>query len=521
MKRSRLLGLLLTLVLLLPIIAACGGDTGTAGTGATSGAGAGTGTEATAATGGTGTEATAATGTGGVTAATAETTPMAEATADGGAMTETATASTGAGMAETATTAAGAGGTSGGQTAAMPTVDWSKVEVEDGAQLRFGAAGNPTEQQIYIDGANRFQEAFPNVTLTFEPVNDYQTSMKAAMAGGTGPDVFLLDAELMGAFAPEGLLLPLDDTMQQAGLKTSDYYEPLIELYQQDGQTLGVPKDFNPVVLFVNDQMAQEAGVDPQNIKTWDDMKEAAQKMTKGEGPGKTYGVCLNSDILRSGAFIFQNGNEMIQDNKAVLNDPKAVQAIEFWKSFKDDGTGELYTEMGKGWCGEAFSGKNAGMVLEGGWLIPFMADPANGATDVKYTAVPLPKPEGGQDATWLFTNGFAANAKSQFPKAAAAAAVFLAGPENQQAVLQSGLAAPSLKALANDPFFQNDPNQQVLVAQGQNGRLADTLLGGPIKKGDVLKPINEAQERIFLGAQTVQEAMDQAAQEVDAVLAR
>lgn len=508
---------MLLLVLILPIIVACGGDNGAAGTGATAGAGANTGVEATA----TGAEAevTAASETEATTAPETEATAMTEATAttDAGTMTETTTA-TGAGTTETSTAAAGA---TGGETAAMPTVDWSKVEVEEGAQLRFGAAGNPTEQQLYIDGAERFQEAFPGVTLTFEPINDYQTSIKAAMAGGTGPDVFLLDGELMGAFAPEGLLLPLDDAMQQAGLQASDYHELLIELYQQDDQTLGIPKDFNPVVLFVNNQMAQDAGVDPNNIKTWDDMKNAAQSMTKGEGPGKTYGVCLNSDILRSGAFIFQNGNEMIQDNKAVLNDDKAVQAIEFWKSFKDDGTGELYTEMGKTWCGEAFSSQTAAMVLEGGWLIPFMADPANGATDVEYTAVPLPKPEGGQDATWLFTNGFAANAKSQFPKAAAAAAVFLAGPDNQQEVLKSGLASPSLKALANDPFFQNDPNQQVLVNQGQYGRLADTLLGGPIKKGDVLKPINEAQERIFLGAQPVKEAMDQAAQEVDAVLAR
>ena len=500
MRRGRIFALLLLLALTLPIIAACGGADG-----------GGAGTEPTAAVGDAEATAAPAAEVTAVPAAEVTEAPAAEATAA-----ETATGE----MTETATVGAAAGG-SGAESGAMQTMDWSKLEVEDGAELRFGAAGNPTEQQLYIEGAERFNQVFPNVKLTFEPIADYQTSMKAAMAGGTAPDVFLLDGELMGAFGPNGLLLPLDDAMSQVGMDASIFYEPLIQLYQMDGKTYGLPKDFNPVIVFVNNQMAEEAGVDPASITTWDAMKDAAKKMTKGEGPGKTYGVCLNSDILRSGAFIFQNGNPMIQDNKAVFNDEKGVEAIEFWKSFKDEGTGELYGEMGKGWCGEAFSGKTAAMVLEGGWLVPFMADPANGATDLEYTAIPLPIPEDGEQATWLFTNGFAANAKTQYPKAAAAAVLFLAGPENQQALIKSGLASPSITSLASDPYFTENQAAKVLVDQGQYGRLADTLLGGPVKKGDVLKPLNEAQERIFLGEQTVKEAMDQAAAEVDQVLSQ
>lgn len=528
MERRRLFGTVLLLALLLPIMAACGGGT-TSPT-------AGPATEATASSNGS----TAATTVTEATAAPAETMAPAETAAPamtemattGAAMGETATtgaamagetATTSAATGETATTgaamgeAATAGGTGDG---AASTVDWSKIEVEDGAKLRFGAAGNPTEQQLYIQGAERFNKQFPKAKLTFEPIADYQTAMKAAMAGGTAPDVFLLDGELMGAFGPENLLLPLDDAMKSAGVQASAYYDELIKLYQQDGKQLGIPKDFNPVVLFINNQMAKDAGVDPKNIKTWDDMKDAAKKMTKGEGPGKTYGVCLNSDILRSGAFMFQNGNPIIKENKAVFNDPKGIEALDFWNSFKKDGTGELYGEMGKGWCGEAFSGKNAAMVLEGGWLVPFMADPANGAQDVKYTAVPLPTPKSGKQATWLFTNGFAANAKTKYPKAAAAAVLFLTGMANQKALIPSGLASPSIKALASDPYFQQNEVARVLVEQGKNGQLADTVLGGPKKKGDVLKPLNDATASIFTGTAT-KDALDQAAQQVDEVLSK
>jgi multiple sugar transport system substrate-binding protein len=406
----------------------------------------------------------------------------------------------------------------GGQTAGTC---YKGLEVEPNATLRFQAAGNPTEQQLYIDGAKRFEEACPGVKLTFEPLNDYQTQMKAAFSAGTAPDVFLLDGELMGAFGPNNLLLPLDETMAAAGVSGGDYFEPTFTLYQQDGKTLGLPKDFNPLVVFINSDMATEAGVDPAAIKTWDQLKEAATKMTKGDGPGKTYGMCLNSDILRAGAFVFQTGNAFIADNKAVFNDENGVKAIEFWKSFKDDGTGALFGDLGKGWCGEAFASRNTAMAIEGGWIVPFLADAANGATDLKYTAIPLPIPDGGEQASWIFTNALAANAATQFPKAAAAAVLFLTGEENQKALIPSGLAQPSWKALASDAYYNDNAVAKTLVDAGNYGKLADSILGGPVKKGDVLKPLNEAMERIFLGTQTVPEALNQAATEVDTVLSK
>jgi len=470
------------LALFVPLLAACGGgtgDTGTAPTGAPSSG------EATSAPIG---EPTTSASTEPTTSAGAQ--PTTEA---GGAMTEGATA-----------------GASG---------DVTKIAVEDGAQLRFGASGNPTEQALYQQGADRFNQLFPNVKLTFEPLQDYQTTMKAAMAGATAPDVFLLDGELMGQFAPEGLLLPLDEAMTTAGVQPSDYYEPLIQLYQQDGQTYALPKDFNPLVLFINNDLAQQAGVDPAGIKTWSDWTSAAQKMTQGEGPGKTYGMCLNQDVLRIGAEMFQNGNSIIENSQAVFNQANGVAAVNFWYDFKESGTGVLFKDIGKNWCGEAFAGKNTAMAVEGGWLVPFMSDPNNNPDNLKYTAIPLPIPDGGQEASWLFTNGFAANAKTQYPNAAAAAVLFLTSFANQKAVLSSGLASPSLKVLADDPFFQGDPIQQVLVEQGQNGRLADTLLGGPVKKGDVLKAINDGMDRIFLSDEPAQAVLDEVSQSVNQIL--
>ena len=489
MSNKRIYGITLLLALILPILVACGGGGGTdTGTGASP-------------------AGDTAASPAGDTVASPEASPATDASP----------------AASPEASGSPAGGSSGAAGEAGQ-LDFTTLEVEEGAQLRFSAAGNPTEQQLYQSGAERFNELFKdkNVKMTFEPVpSEYETTITAGFAGGNAPDVFLLNGELMGNLASQGLLLPLDDTMQQVGREASDFYEPLLQLFQADGKTYGLPKDFNPLVMFINSGLAQEAGVDPASIKTWDDLKSAAQKMTQGEGAGKTFGMCLNPDILRYGANMFQNGNAIIENNEAVFNQENGVEALEYWKSYQDEGIGATSQEIGAGWCGEAFARQQVGMAMEGGWLVPFMADPQQGGQDVKYTAIPLPIPEGGEQATWLFTNAFAGSANTQYPKAAAAAVLFLTSEQNQEALIETGLAQPSLQALSNNSYYQENEVGRVLVEAGENGRVADTVLGGPQKKADVLRALNQAVERIFLGNTGVQESLDQAAQEVNQTLQR
>jgi multiple sugar transport system substrate-binding protein len=482
-KRVYLVTLLLALVL--PILAACGGDTGTTTT-ATSGAAS--------------------------PAASSAASPAASEAATSAA--SPAASASSAAEASPAATSGASGGTGA-------TLDFGKLQVEDGAQLRFLAPGNTTEQQLYTEASQRFNELFPNAKLSFEPVPaEYETTITAGFSGGNAPDVFLLNGQLMGTLAQQGLLLPLDDTMSQVGRQASDYYEPLIQLFQQDGKTYGLPKDFNPLVLFINNDLAQKAGVDPASLKTWDDLKSAAQKMTQGEGATKVYGMCLTPDIQRYGASILQNNNPIIENNQAVFNNEQGVQAIQLWKDMLDAGHAATYQDMSAGWCGEAFARQNAAMVVEGGWLVPFMADPQQGGQNVKYSAVPLPIPAGGQQSSLLFTNAFAANAQTKFPKAAAAAVLFLTSEQNQQALIPTGLAQPSLQSLASDPYFQENEVAKVLVQAGENGRVADAVFGGPVKKADVVRAINQSGiEAILVGGSDVKSALDQAAQEVNGLL--
>ncbi|HEU5097400.1 MAG TPA: extracellular solute-binding protein, partial [Roseiflexaceae bacterium] len=415
---------------------------------------------------------------------------------------------------EAAPTAAPA---AGGEAMAAP-----KIAVEDGAVLRVSSWGNPSEQKVNTDSFDRFKQLYPNITINYEPQPDqFQTKIKADFSGNTEPDVFYLDSSLMTALAPENLLLPLDDYLAEGGVKTDDYVGDLVSLFQQDGKTYALPKDQGSLALFINNDIAQKAGVDPASLKTWDDVTAAAKKMTSGEGPAKVYGMCVDRDIQRGGAFMLQNGNPIVENGKATVDQPTAVDAVNWWYGFKKDGTGQEAKEIGAGWCGEAFGKQQVAMAVEGGWLLPFMADSANGFQNVKFTAQPIPTPANGKQATLVFTNGWAASARTKYPKAAAALVLFLTSAANQKPILETGFALPTVKSLLNDPYFEQNPAAKVLAEAPSYGKVADLVFGGPAKKDDVIKPLNDAMERIFTGAQDVQTSLTQGAQEADAVLSQ
>ena len=161
-----------------------------------------------------------------------------------------------------------------------PEVDWSALEVEEGAVLTVSGWGDETEQQVVLDSIERFNEVFPDVEVNFEPIpSDFQTIMKANMAAGTAADVFYVDADLMTAFGRTGQLLALDEYMEAVGLSRDAYAPALLSMFTFEDTVYGLPKDMGSLGLVYIPRFFDEAEVDyPTADWTWDDMMEAAKK---------------------------------------------------------------------------------------------------------------------------------------------------------------------------------------------------------------------------------------------------
>ncbi|MEO6458708.1 MAG: hypothetical protein ABIO92_10645, partial [Chloroflexia bacterium] len=129
--------------------------------------------------------------------------------------------------------------------------------------------------------------------------------------------------------------------------------------------------------------------------------------------------------------------------------------------------------------------------------------------------AAPLPQSNKGGKGNLLFTNGYSASAGTKFPKAAVALVAFLAGTENQGAVLRSGFALPTIKGFEGDAYFKDHPVDAALF---------DSLNYGTVhyfgkNHGKILDSITNALKSVYSGASDSKTALDNAASEINDLL--
>ncbi|HET6262443.1 MAG TPA: sugar ABC transporter substrate-binding protein, partial [Chloroflexia bacterium] len=391
-----------------------------------------------------------------------------------------------------------------------------KIEVESGATLRVSGWGNPSEQQVTRDMLDRFTQVYPDVKINYEPIpDDYTTKLKTQISGGSEPDVFYVDAVLADELIDSNKLLKLNDSMTAAGVNKSDYYDTLINIFSRGEDVYGLPKDFGTLATFYNTALVKSA---PKENWNWNDFKAWAAENTSGTDPNsKVYGTMLLPDNARWLAFALANGVKIVKDdNTTDINSPEAIEALDFYYGMVKEGVAAGSAEdLSVGWPGEAFGKERIASALEGGWMVPFLADPQGGYEGVKYTAVALPQSNKGGKGNLLFTNAYSASANSKFPKAAAALVLFLAGPENQGAVLRSGFALPTIKGFEGDAYFNDHPVDAVLFESLDYG----TVHYFGKNHGKILDSINNALKSVFSESADSKTALDNAASEINELL--
>jgi len=413
-------------------------------------------------------------------------------------------------------------GTTAPEATEAPAVDEPVVEqpvdqgacplaVEEGAVITFSGWGDEAEQQVYRDSIERFKSICPGVTVNYTPVpSDFQTKMKAQMAGGSAPDVFYIDDQLMTAFAPSEQILALDELMAEAGVSTDDFISSLMPIYQQNGKTYALPKDWGSLGLVYIPKAFADAGIEePTADWTWEDVRAAANTIAE---KGNYGGFCMGSDWARFIPFALSYGGSFATSDytTATLDSPEVLDAATFVADMFEEGSLVRPVDLSTGWCGEAIGLEAVAMTTEGGWMVNTMK---NTYPDVEWKAVEIPAGP-VKKADVIFVNGIGVNAATEYPRAAAAFLFYVTGYDNQAEIVKTGFAYSTHPEQADLIVDENDK----AIAQG--GLLPDSVVAfwGP-NTGKVNDAVSQALERVFLGDQSVEEAFAQAQTEAQAVL--
>lgn len=117
----------------------------------------------------------------------------------------------------------------------------------------------------------------------------------------------------------------------------NDYVEPVLEdfvssrfeIYSKDGEYYGVPTHVGAVVMYYNEKIMSEAGVDIEAIETWEDYVEAGKQVVENTEAMMTT-VDTGHD-MQLWSLTSQQGADFINDaGEVVLDEKPVVDSLEF-----------------------------------------------------------------------------------------------------------------------------------------------------------------------------------------------
>jgi len=325
-------------------------------------------------------------------------------------------------------------------------------------EITVWAMGTEGEKLSVLADAFMKENPDAKVTITPVPWDGAHNKLSAAIAGQQTPDVTMLGTTWIGEFAKTGAL----DVVPPDFVDKADFFPGAWETGVVDGTSYSVPWYVETRLLYVNKAVAEKAGV-TEAPKTWDELKQAVKDLqAKG---GAKWGTYLQPG--QQGAwqtvmpFVWQNGGDIYDGSKFTLDTPEVTEALEYYKSFYDEGLStkdrlrEGETEP------KVLSGEIASFV-SGPWHIALL-DELGGKG--KYDLWPMPS--GAGDATSFIGGSNMSVFKNTKNRDAAWKFVsYLMRPDVQVKWYQTVSDLPSVQAAWDDKALADDPQLKVFGDQ-------------------------------------------------------
>lgn len=222
-------------------------------------------------------------------------------------------------------------------------------------EVDFWYSGGKTAVKVVqdiVDDYNKFQDTYFVKTVTQADYSETYEKLQAAIAGNVAPDVVLLESDSARGLSDKNLVVDLSEKMKKDNdFNEDDYVSTFFEQGKDDNDKIfGIPAYGTTQVLYYNKNAFNKAEIDPNNIKTWQDLAQAASKI-KNDGE-YTYGwePMWGADNLID-ASLSNGGTIFSDDGKKVTINSK--EWVEVWSNFEkwihDDKTMAIHSG-GQGW---------------------------------------------------------------------------------------------------------------------------------------------------------------------------
>jgi multiple sugar transport system substrate-binding protein len=347
----------------------------------------------------------------------------------------------------------------------------SGAEGGDRATVRFLTFGDPAELEAFRDVIAGFEKSQDEVDVRLIEASDRTdllARLSTSLAGGSPPDVFLLNYRYYGQFAAKGAIEPVGPRLEDSDtISESDFYEQAIDAFRWRGELLCLPQNISSLVVYYNsDLFATHAVPEPRAGWTWNELLQTAQQLTldangnpvpPGETEGTstvaTYGLGVEPSVIRVAPFVWSNGGELVDDDdrptRLALDTPEATEALRAFLELRlAYGVVPTDEEVEAEDDETRFANGRLAMLLSSRRATPTLREVAEFDWDV------APLPQFDEPAGILHSDAYCITTASK-NKAATWRFVEYANSEaGQRIVAHTGRTVPSLKSVARSKDF-------------------------------------------------------------------
>lgn len=383
-----------------------------------------------------------------------------------------------------------------------------------------------TELQANQALVTEFEQAHPGVKVRIQNVPGSREAMQklqTMFSAGEPPDVMSLHGAYYLPFASKGVLADLEPLIaQDPDFDLSDFYPRLVELCRWQGKLYSLPRYTSVLALFYNKAKFDAAGLaypGSQSPWTWERYLALCKQLTRdtnGDGTPDEWGAYIDFWDTRLYPWLWQNGADIMnaERTRCTLDSPAAIEALTFVRDLR-----HRHGVCPPTTAGERNEGLNmlmqekVAMFMTGPWDVQTLLQKPT----LQWDVAPLPARK--RAATLLGTENYAIAAASKHPQEAWELYKFLLSAHSQEFMAEKLDKMPSRKSVAEGPYLTAPTkySRQVFVDALSYAQAVPNIP----EWDEVAHYVKDAFDRIWVGTQSVEEALRQATREVNEALAK
>lgn len=229
------------------------------------------------------------------------------------------------------------------------------AKTEGTVEIDFWYAGGKTAvnvvQQI-VDEFNASQGQYHINTVTQADYSETYQKVQAGIAGNNAPDMALLGVDSAQYLSAKNLVADINTFIEaDSEFDKEDYLEVFFNQgYDDNGKLFAMPAYGTTQILYYNIAAFEAAGVDASSIKTWQDLKAAAEKIAAldeyevGWEPMWGSGNLIDACLSNGGSILSEDGTQV------MINSPEWVDVWESFRTWIHDDKIMKINSGGQGW---------------------------------------------------------------------------------------------------------------------------------------------------------------------------